>query len=42
MKIQTEIAVAAPPDELFGGLTDVERVAPLSPGTTIEGKDGEA
>lgn len=39
MKIQNEIEVAAPPDELFDVLADVERVAPLLPGATLEGKD---
>jgi carbon monoxide dehydrogenase subunit G len=42
MKIQNEIEVAAPPEELFGVLSDVERVAPLLPGATLEGKDGDA
>jgi uncharacterized protein len=38
MKIQNEIEVAAPPDELFGVLADVERVAPLLPGANLEEK----
>ncbi len=42
MKIQNEIEVAAPPDELFDVLADVERVAPLLPGATLEGKEGDA
>jgi carbon monoxide dehydrogenase subunit G len=42
MKIQNEIEIAAPPDELFGVLSDVERVAPLLPGATLEGKEGDA
>jgi carbon monoxide dehydrogenase subunit G len=42
MKIQNEIEVAAPPGELFGVLSDVERVAPLLPGATLEGKEGDA
>jgi carbon monoxide dehydrogenase subunit G len=42
MKIQNEIEVAAPPEELFGVLSDVERVAPLLPGATLEGEDGDA
>jgi carbon monoxide dehydrogenase subunit G len=42
MKIQNEIEVAAPPEELFGVLSDVERVAPLLPGATLEGKEGDA
>jgi carbon monoxide dehydrogenase subunit G len=42
MKIQNEIEVAASPDELFDVLADVERVAPLVPGATLEGKEGDA
>ena len=38
MKIQNEIEVAAPPDELFEVLADVERVAPLLPGANLEEK----
>jgi carbon monoxide dehydrogenase subunit G len=38
MKIQNEIEVAAPPDELFDVLADVERVAPLLPGANLEEK----
>jgi uncharacterized protein len=38
MKIQNEIEVAAPPDELFDVLADVERVAPLVPGANLEEK----
>ena len=41
MKIQNEIEVAAPPDELFDVLADVERVAPLLPGATLEGKEDD-
>jgi carbon monoxide dehydrogenase subunit G len=41
MKIQNEIEVAAPPDEIFDVLTDVERVAPLLPGATLEGKEDD-
>jgi carbon monoxide dehydrogenase subunit G len=41
VKIHNEITVAAPPDELFAFVSDVERVAPCLPGATIEGKDGE-
>jgi uncharacterized protein len=41
MKIQNEIEVAAPPEELFDVLSDVERVAPLLPGATLEGRDGD-
>jgi carbon monoxide dehydrogenase subunit G len=42
MKFQNEIEVAAPPEELFDVLSDVERVAPLLPGATLEGKEGDA
>jgi|SRR5215207_2266739 len=41
MKIQNEIEVAAPPDELFDILADVERVAPLLPGANLEGKNDD-
>lgn len=39
MKIQNEIEVSAPPDDLFEVLADVERVAPLLPGASLEGKE---
>ncbi len=42
MKIQNEIEVAAPPEQLFDVLSDVERVALLLPGATLEGKEGDA
>jgi uncharacterized protein len=38
MKIHNEIEVAAPPDELFDVLANVERVAPLLPGANLEEK----
>src|ERR671917_2482484 len=41
MKIQNEIEVAAPPGELFDVLADVERVAPLLPGASLEGKNDD-
>ncbi len=41
MKIQNEIEVAAPPDELFDILADPERVAPCMPGASLEGKEGD-
>jgi uncharacterized protein len=41
MKIQNEIEVAALPDELFDILADVERVAPLLPGASLEGKEDD-
>jgi carbon monoxide dehydrogenase subunit G len=41
VRIHNEITVAAPPDELFAFLSDVERVAPCLPGAAIEGKDGD-
>jgi uncharacterized protein len=42
MKIQNEIEVAAPPDELFEILSDPERVAPCMPGASLESKEGDA
>ena len=42
MKIRNEIEVAAPPEQLFDVLSDVERVAPLLPGASLEGKEGDA
>jgi uncharacterized protein len=33
--------VSAPPDELFDVLADVERVAPLVPGASLEGKEDD-
>jgi len=41
MKIHNEISVHAPADELFGFLSDVERVGPCLPGASIEGRDGD-
>ena len=41
MRIQNEVKVSAPPDELFEFVSDVERVAPMLPGATIEGRDGD-
>ncbi|MGF1471138.1 MAG: SRPBCC family protein [Rubrobacteraceae bacterium] len=41
MKIQNEIEVSAPPDELFEILADVERVAPLLPGASIDEQEDE-
>jgi carbon monoxide dehydrogenase subunit G len=41
MKIQNQIEVAAPPDELFDVLSDVERVAPLLPGASLERKEDD-
>jgi carbon monoxide dehydrogenase subunit G len=41
MKIQNEIEVSASPDDLFEVLADVERVAPLLPGATLEGKEDD-
>jgi uncharacterized protein len=41
MKIQNQIEVAAPPDDLFDVLSNVERVAPLLPGATLEGKEDD-
>ena len=41
MKLQNEIEISAPPDDLFEVLADVERVAPLLPGATLEGKEDD-
>lgn len=41
MKIQNEIEIAAPPDELFDILADPERVAPCMPGANLEAKEGD-
>jgi carbon monoxide dehydrogenase subunit G len=41
MRFQNEIEVAAPADELFAFVSDVERVAPCLPGAAIEGRDGD-
>jgi carbon monoxide dehydrogenase subunit G len=41
MKIQNEIEIAAPPDELFEILSNPERVAPCMPGASLEGKEGD-
>jgi carbon monoxide dehydrogenase subunit G len=41
MRFQNEIEVAAPPDELFAFVSDVERVAPCLPGASIDGHEGD-
>lgn len=41
MRIRNEIEIAAPPDDLFAFLSDVERVAPMLPGATIDGREGD-
>ena len=41
MKIQNEIEIAAPPDELFEILSDPERVTPCMPGASLESKEGD-
>jgi carbon monoxide dehydrogenase subunit G len=41
LKIQNEIEIAAPPDELFDVLADPERVAPLFPGATLEATEDD-
>ncbi len=41
MKFVNEVNVQTPADELFGFLSDVERVAPCLPGASIDGRDGE-
>ena len=42
MRFQNEIEVAAPPDELFAFVSDVERVAPCLPGAAIDGGQRKA
>jgi carbon monoxide dehydrogenase subunit G len=42
MKIQNEIEISAPPDELFELLSDPERVAPCMPGASLAGKDDDS
>ena len=42
MKIQNEIEISAPPDELFDLLSDPERVAPCMPGASLEGKNDDS
>lgn len=41
MNFRNEVNVAAPPDEVFAFVSDVERVAPCLPGAKLEGKDGD-
>jgi uncharacterized protein len=41
MKIQNEIEIAAPPDELFDILANPERVAPCMPGANLEAKEDD-
>ncbi len=41
MKFVNEVSVQTPADELFGFLSDVERVAPCLPGASIDGRDGD-
>jgi uncharacterized protein len=41
VRFSNEITVDAPPEEVFGAVSDVERVAPCLPGARIEGRDGD-
>lgn len=41
MLIENEFTVAAPPDDVYALMTDVERVAPCLPGTTVLGRRDE-
>jgi carbon monoxide dehydrogenase subunit G len=41
MKFVNEVNVQTPADELFGFLSDVERVAPCLPGARIDGREGD-
>lgn len=42
MKITNDVPVDAPPETMFGLITDVERVAPCLPGASLEGRDGDS
>ena len=42
MKIENNIEVATPPDELFDLLADPERAAPCMPGASLEGTENDA
>jgi carbon monoxide dehydrogenase subunit G len=41
MELTNEFTVPVPVDDAWAVLTDVERIAPCMPGTTLEGVDGE-
>src|SRR5579862_1410165 len=41
MRFTNEITSSRPPAELFGALTDMERIAPCLPGAAIEGREGD-
>jgi uncharacterized protein len=41
VRFSNEITVDAPPEEVFGAVSDVERVAPCLPGARIEGREGD-
>lgn len=41
MILDNELTVAAPPDEVFALVNDVERVAACLPGATLDGRDGD-
>lgn len=42
MKLENKVTIAAPPEEVFALINDVERVATCVPGATLTGKDGDA
>ncbi|MEV4015943.1 SRPBCC family protein [Nonomuraea angiospora] len=42
MILDDEITVAAPPDEVFALISDVERVVTCLPGAALDGRDGDA
>jgi uncharacterized protein len=42
MQLNNEFVVAAPADQAWTLLTDLERVAPCLPGAALEGREGEA
>jgi carbon monoxide dehydrogenase subunit G len=41
VRFSNEITVDAPPEEVFGAVSDVERVAPCLPGARVEGREGD-
>ncbi|MBW0088681.1 SRPBCC family protein [Pseudonocardia sp. KRD-184] len=41
MILDNELTVAAPPDEVFALVNDVERVATCLPGAVLDGRDGD-
>lgn len=42
MKLENAVTIAAPPEQVFALINDVERVATCVPGATLTGRDGDA